>query len=150
MRAAADPPGFPFPHGPFLVARDGALGFGRAPRLRFDWRGRACAAELTGARMRLLARLGHVPFTAERRAARPCALGAIAAMSAALPEGWRLRLTPAWRLDLEQLRALPAPVTATALAAALVAFALALDPYLDRLESAGLAVAGAAPGSVKT
>jgi hypothetical protein len=67
-----------------------------------------------------------------------------------LPEGWRLRLTPSWRLELEQDRDLPAPVTATALTAALVGFALALDPYLDRLESAGLAVADEEPGSAKT
>lgn len=146
MCAAPVPDDFPIPHGPFLVEEDGALRFGRAPQLRFAWRGRDCRVRLDGGRMRLSVGAGHVPFTAERPAVRGRALAAIAALPAELPPGWRLRLTPGHALDLEQERPLPAPVTATSLTAALVGFALDLDPYLDRLESAGVA----APGSVKT
>lgn len=137
---------WPYPHGPFLVEPDGALRIERAPAVRFAWRGRRCAARIDQGRLRISVGAGHVPYTAERPAARPRALAAIAALPAALPEGWRLRLTPAHALDLEQECELAAPLTATSLIAALVGFALALDAYLERLDSAGVA----APGRLNT
>ncbi len=147
-RASAAPPPdpWPYPHGPFLVAPDGALRTERTPAVRFAWRGRSCAARIDRGRLRISVGAGHVPYTAERPAARPQALAAIAALPAELPEGWRLRLTPAHALDLEQERELTTPLTATSLIAALVSFALALDAYLERLDSAGVA----APGRLNT
>jgi len=151
MHAAATPTdaqasAWPFPHGPFLVEPDGALLVERAPALRFAWRGRPCAARIDAGRLRISVGAGHVPYTAERPAARPQALAAIAALPAALPAGWRLRLTPGHALDLEQERDLATPVTATGLVSALVGFALELDAYLERLDSAGLE----APGKLNT
>lgn len=155
MHAAANPTDlppslaacpWPFSHGPFLVEPDGALQMERPPALRFAWRGRPCAALISAGRLRISAGAGHVPYTAERPAARPQALAAIAALPADLPAGWTLRLTPGHALALEQDCALPAPITATALVSALVGFALALDAYLERLDSAGVE----APGRLNT
>lgn len=150
-RSAAMPGDGRFAHGPFLVEPDGALRPLRAPALRFAWRGRPCEARVAEGRVSLRAGAGAVPYTAERPADRAGAFAAIAALPAELPGGWRLRLLPDHRLLLEAEAALPAPTTAVALVGALVGFALALDPYLDRLESAGVAAAaGARPGTAKT
>jgi hypothetical protein len=135
-------PAFPYPHGPFLVEPDGALNAIRAPALRFAWRGRPCEARLAEGRLHISAGAGAPPYTAERPAQRAGALAAIGALPAELPEGWRLRLLPDHHLRVEQERRLTAPVTAIALVAALVGFALALDPHLDRLEAAGIAPPG--------
>jgi hypothetical protein len=110
------------------------------PCLRFTWRGRRCEARLDGPEeVRLAAIAARIPSTAEpggaaRRAAAFAALGAVAQ---ALPIGWQLVLTPDHRVRLEARGRLPAPATATSLIAAMVGFALTLDAYLDRLDSAG-------------
>ena len=128
----------PLPHGPFLIEADGTLEATRPPDLRFAWRGRGVEARLEEGRVRLSALAGAVPYTVERPAARPAALAAVTRLPAELPEGWRLRLTPDHRLRLEAAVALPGRTTATALIGAMVGFALGLDPWLDRLEAAGL------------
>jgi hypothetical protein len=148
---AAGPPGaapdFPFPHGPFLVEPDGALHTTGAPALRFAWRGRSCEARVAAGMVRLSASAGAVPYTAERPADRAAALAAIGSLPGELPAGWRLKVLPDHRLRLETERLLASPTTATTLVGAMVGFALALDPYLDRLASAGI---GAEVGSAKT
>jgi hypothetical protein len=148
----ACPPDAPFPHGPFLVDGDGGLHPRAAPSLRFAWRGRRCEARLAGGRMRLTATAGAIPYTAESPGQRAGTLAAIGALPADLPAGWRLSLLPDHRLRLETEAPLPAPTTATALVGRMVGFVLALDPYLDRLESAGAAGPPSAdrPGMVKT
>jgi hypothetical protein len=118
----------------------------RVPALRFAWRGRPCEARLSHGKVSLSVSAGVVPYTAERPADRPGAFAAIEALPAELPGGWRLRLLPDHRLRLEAEHDLAAPMTAIVLVGAMVRFALALDPYLDRLESAGV-VAGVAEGS---
>lgn len=141
------PPLPPVPHGPFLVEPDGVLHIHapQPPTLRFAWRGRGCEARLSDGMLRLSAGAGAVPYTAERGTARPAALAMIGELPGNLPEGWRLRVLPDHRLRLEAEHRLAAPTTATALVGAMVGFALALDPYLDRLESAGVS-----SGSTKT
>lgn len=134
-----------FPHGPFLVEPDGALRPTRPPALRFAWRGRACTARIDEGMMCLSAQAGAVPYTAERRAARAGALAAIGRLPGELPPGWRLRLLPDHRLQVETARPVPERINAVALVGELVGFALALDPYLDWLESAGVAA-----GTAKT
>jgi len=133
----------PFAHGPFLVDPDGAMQPRGWPALRFAWRGRACEARLADGRLRLSAAAGALPYTAECVTGRTGAVAAIGRLPSELPRGWLLRVLPDHRLKLEAERALPAPVTATALLGALVGFALDLDPYLDLLASAGI-VAGTA------
>lgn len=135
----------PTPHGPFLVAHDGQLTPVGRPALRFAWRGRGCEAVVSAGQITLAAQAGAVPYTIERSAQRPAAFAALEALPAELPEGWRLRLLPDHRVRLEHAVELEGTTTATALVSAMVGFALALDPYLDRLESAGMAA-----GTVKT
>jgi hypothetical protein len=142
-------------HGPFLVAEDGSLTPQRQPAMRFEWRGRDCEATFDEGQVSLTIQAGAVPYTAERAEVRPGAFAALGEMAPDMPEGWRLRLLPDHRVRLEAAMPRQGEVTATALVRAMVAFALALDPYLDRLESAGLdavrgAGAGGAGGRVKT
>ncbi|MBY0337286.1 MAG: hypothetical protein K2X11_11775 [Acetobacteraceae bacterium] len=135
----------PFPHGPFLVGRDGRLRPrppGR-PSLRFRWRGLPCSAEFTGAEgepvLRLAAALGRIPYTAEDSAARRAAFRLLRD----LPAGQvRFALTADHHLQAE-CRA-TGEVTAIALCGAMVRFGLALDPLLHRLAEAG-ALRGADP-----
>ena len=136
-------------HGPFLVDPDGGLTPLRAPALRFSWRGRGCEARIEEGRISLTAQAGRIPFTAEDRSARSGAFAMLGEIPAALPAGWRMRLAPDHRVHLATDRPIAAVATATQLVGAMVAFALALDPYLDRLESAGVTGVGAA-GTVKT
>ncbi|MBV1797401.1 hypothetical protein [Siccirubricoccus sp. G192] len=141
----------PITLGSFAVARDGALQprqAGSHPALRFAWRGRACEAALTGDAVQLAAIAARIPSTAEAGVDRPGAFAELAALPRSLPAGWRLSLLPDHRIRLEADAPLEAPPTATALIALMVRFALALDPYLDRLDSA---CAGAcASGTAKT
>ena len=136
------------PHGPFLVGNDGSLTPLRNAAMRFTWRGRGCEATLSEGQINLAAQAGEVPYTAEQPLARPGAFAALEQMPAALPVGWRLRLMPDHRVRLEAAFDLHGDTTATALVSAMVGFALALDPYLDRLESAGMAVSLLAEGGI--
>ncbi len=129
----------PFPHGAFLVQPDGTLHPHGSPALRFAWRGRPCEARIGTGRVALSVLAGAVPYTAERPAERSGALAEVTRLPSALPAGWRLRLLPDHRIRLEAERPLPEPPQAAALVTAMVACALALDPYLDRLEAAGAA-----------
>jgi hypothetical protein len=125
--------------GPFAVDRDGTLqprAPGLRPAMRFAWRGRRCEAALTREEVHLAAFAARIPSTAEARACRPGAFEAIASLPGHLPAGWKARLLPDHRLVLESSAPLSEPPTATELVAAMVRFALDLDPYLDRLESA--------------
>ena len=124
--------------GPFAVSSSGSLSVrpGAAPRLLFAWKGCGCAAWLEHKRLRLSAIAGRIPSTAEPGADRARTFEALAEMPVELPPGWRLRLTADHRLCLETEAA--ADTSAAGLVATLVRFALALDPYLDRLEAAGV------------
>lgn len=124
--------------GPFAIAEDGTLA-PRAPDLspaiRFAWRGRICEALVQEGSLRLRAIAGRIPSTAERGADRHFTARAVAAMPPELPEGWLLRLTADHRVALE--RQAPPRTTAVTLLGEMVRFAMALDPYLDRLEGVG-------------
>ena len=122
--------------GPFAVTRDGALRpreAGPPPAFRFRWRGRPCEAAVEADGLRLVAIAGRIPSTAERGADRGTAFRTIAALPGLLPPGWRLRLLPDHRIQVE-LETVVAS-TATSMIAAMVHFVLALDPCLDRLDS---------------
>ena len=124
--------------GPFAVAPDGTLSPrapGLSPAIRFAWRGRACEALMQEGGLRLRAIAGRIPSTAEPGADRHFTARAVAEMPAEMPEGWRLRLTADHRVAVETQAELQ--TTAVSLVGEMVRFALALDPYLDRLEGVG-------------
>ena len=128
--------------GRFAVAPDGALTPRQAPEppaLRFAWRGRACEAHFDPGAIRLTADAARIPSTAERPADRRRAFAAAADLPRHLPPGWQARLLPDHRIRIEAEAPMDCPANATALIAALVRFALALDPYLDALEAGGAA-----------
>ncbi|WP_146422722.1 hypothetical protein [Humitalea rosea] len=104
---------------------------GLAPTLRFAWRGKPCRAALDGG-LFLSAEAGRLPATATG-ADRAAVFAALPALRALLPKGWTLRLLPDHRLRVEARSHLPAPTSAVAMVAALVTFALCLDPWLDKL-----------------
>lgn len=131
--------------GPFAIAPGGTLTPRRAdqrPMLRFAWRGRPCEAELGADSLRLATLAARIPSSAASGADRPGALAALAGLAPSMPKGWRLRLLPDHRISLEATAPFDAPPTAVGLLAELVRFALALDPYLDRLEASGAEVPG--------
>ena len=128
--------------GPFSVAQDGTLSPrapGIRPLLRYAWRGRACAAEVTAAGLRLTALAGRIPSTSERHADRGAVVAAVSAVRERLPAGVTLHLMPDHRLLLrrEAAAAREPQLGAMALLTEMVGFALAVDPCLDRLEQAG-------------
>lgn len=131
--------------GPFSVGLDGALlprHAGRRTALRFDWRGRACEAEIGDRAVTMAAVAARIPSTAEPGADRDRAFATVAALPPELPAGWRLSLLPDHRIRVEAAADLTGAPTATRIIAAMVRFALALDPYLDALEAGGAGVPG--------
>lgn len=124
--------------GPFAVAPDGTLSPrapGLSPALRFAWRGRVCEAFLMDGRLRLRSIAGRIPSTAEPGTDRHFTARAVAEMPAEMPEGWQLRLMADHRLAVET-HALTS-CTVVGVLGEMVRFALALDPYIDRLEGVG-------------
>lgn len=144
MQTLIEPPVI---HGPFAVDPDGGLTPIRPPALRFAWRGHGVEARIEGEALTISAATGRVPSTAQTGADRARAFAALGSLPAELPPGWRVRLLPDHRVRLESAAPMGAPTNIVALVTALVGFALTLDPYLDRLEGAGVVAAG---GSVKT
>jgi hypothetical protein len=126
--------------GRFAVAPDGALtprGAPEQPALRFAWRGRACQARFDPGSIRLAVDAARIPSTAIRPNDRPRAFAMVTALPGQLPPGWRARLLPDHRVRIEADAPMETPSNAIALVAALVRFALALDPYLDALAAEG-------------
>jgi hypothetical protein len=89
----------------------------------------------------LAAIAGRIPSTAEPGTDRATAFETVATLPRSLPPGWRVKLLPDHRIRLEAATNGAVP-TATSVIAAMVRFALALDPYLDRLESASAGPSG--------
>jgi hypothetical protein len=133
------PNGHPLTLGAFAVDPDGALQprqAGLRPALHFAWRGRPCEATLFGASVQLAAIAARIPSTADRSADRGGAFQAVMALRPTLPHGWQARLLPDHQLRLETTAQFAAPPNAIGIIATMVRFALALDPYLDPLDSA--------------
>ncbi len=126
--------------GRFAVAADGGLTPRRspeAPALLFAWRGRRCHAQFDPGWIRLTADAARIPSTADPGADRPRAFAAVATLPHQLPEGWHARLLPDHRIRIGAEAPMLNPSNATALVAAMVRFALVLDPYLDALVADG-------------
>lgn len=127
--------------GPFQVSSDGALAPrapGLRPVVRYAWRGRACAAEVTDVGLRLVALAGRIPSTARSGVDRRAVVAAVGAMRGNLPTGLRLHLLADHRVVLRAEDVVAErPVRAHALVAGMVRFALAMDGLLDQLDALG-------------
>ena len=133
--------------GPFSVAPDGRLAPRSAdttPSFMFRWRGRTLRAMLrddpdTDVVLTLRAIVGRVPSTAsDQLALRQQSFALLRALGTSMPSGWRVSLLPDHRVVLEATVQMPHPVTATSLLAETTRFVLALDPYVDLVEEAGM------------
>jgi hypothetical protein len=107
--------------------------------IRFRWRGCTLAATMRDQALTLRATLGQVPSTARDGARRAGAFRMLRSLPGQLPAGWRMRLLPDHRVQLEAEDRLDPPPTAARLLASVTCFALALRPYLELLAEAGIA-----------
>ena len=136
----------PFTLGPFLVDAEGRLSPGpeRTPGFTVRWRERVMHARLESpAGLRMQMALGRVPSSASARAEtlRPQSFALLRGLSRVLPADWRVRLCADHSVLLETAAAVPLPITTKALVTEITGFLLALAPYLDLLEEAGIASA---------
>lgn len=138
----------PFMLGSFSVAPDGSLlpPPGDAAAVRFAWRGRICRAKIAPGRLDLTIQAGRVPSTAEPGADRARVFATVKSLPRRMPKGLRLTLAPDHSIRIESREAVDHPPNAVSLVAAMVRFALELDPYLDALEAGGSGKAKTWPG----
>jgi hypothetical protein len=137
-----------FTIGPFSVDAAGGLSPrtpDTPPAFVFRWRDRVLHASLlqtnpVDGRLTMRASLGRVPSTArsEDGRLRPQSFDLLRRIPATLPRGWRVLLLADHRVLLETEAAVTLPITATALMTEITSFLLALAPYLDLLEEAGV------------
>ena len=138
----------PFKLGPFTVDAEGGLSPcipEAAPAFLFRWRDRMVRARLVradqeGGQLALQATLGRVPSTAStpEGALRSRSFALLHWLPRPLPPEWRVCLLADHRVILEAAPRITLPVTATALLTELTCFLLALSPYLDLLDEAGV------------
>ena len=137
----------PFNLGPFTVDNKGQISPRTnepAPGFTFRWSGRTIHARLMPGgedtmNLSLKARLGRIPSTAGSGSeSRMQTFDVLRAMPATLPAGWRIRILPDHQFRLEVERHIDTPTTATALVTQLTCFLIALSPYLETLDEAGV------------
>lgn len=132
----------PMPLGPFLVEDGGKLTFRRkdtAPAFSFQWRGRRFAVRLADQRLNFSVPVGRVPSTSGGAAKREAGLALLKALPAVLPEGWKMRLLPDHRVQLETEQTMEWPTTVAALLTPVIALVMGAAPVLDLLDEADLA-----------
>lgn len=138
----------PFKLGPFVVDAEGRLAPGRpeeAPAFLFHWRQRVVHARLVATptgegRIMLQTTLGRVPSTASmpEGALRPQSFTLLHWLPRYLPPEWRIMLHADHRVVLDAQPQIAFPTTAASLLRELTCFLLALSPYLDLLDEAGV------------
>jgi hypothetical protein len=143
----------PFRLGPFTVDSAGRLSpceAGKAPAFLFRWRNRVVRARLTrtgpkDGGLNLQATLGRVPSTASAQngTLRTRSFNLLRRLPRSVPPDWQVCLLADHRVWLETQVRIAMPITAAALITEITRFLLALAPYLDLLDEAGLAVLGA-------
>ena len=138
----------PFKMGPFDVDARGRLSPSvgeAAPAFLFRWRGRTIRARLVqvdpeGGQLMLQTTLGRVPSTASTPdgTLRPHSFALLHWLPRSVPPDWRLCLLADHRVVLEADPRISLPATAAALLTELTCFLLALAPYIDLLDEAGV------------
>jgi hypothetical protein len=138
----------PFKLGPFIVDTEGRLAPNKpedTPAFLFRWRQRVVRARLVDApngegSMVLQTTLGRVPSTASvpEGALRPQSFALLHWLPRYLPPEWRMMLLSDHRIILDAQPQISFPITAASLLRELTCFLLALSPYLDLLDEAGV------------
>ena len=144
----------PFRLGPFTVDTEGLLtpsGPDSFPSFRVRWQGRTVQARLTSppatlpgeGKLELQARLGRVPSTADADPAqsllrREHIFTELHDLASLLPAGWHLCLGPDHGITLDRPHPLNLPTSAVQLVTEVTLFLLALGPYLELLDAAGV------------
>lgn len=146
----------PLQLGPFTIDGQGHIA-PRHPEQRatfsFSWRARALHARLSGGELELEAVAGRVPSTGQAAAGsheRSLILAFLPRLPALLPAEWRAILAPDHRLLMFSIITLSEPPVITDLLAAITRRLIALAPYLDVLEEAGLRPGAAPAGAAGT
>jgi hypothetical protein len=112
------------------------------------WRGRPVQARLADESLHVRVILGRVPSTATGGAPlRNSVFDTLQHLPAQLPPAWQMGLLPDHRVVLEWVQNLPPPINVPAIVCSLTEFLLALAPYLDLLEEAGVTLLPASIGS---
>lgn len=138
----------PLPLGPFLVEPEGRLSMRATqtePGFSFVWRGRRCAVRLLGGRVGFAVPAARLPSTSAGPARREAGRFLLRSLARALPTGWRLRLLPDHRVQLETEQTMAWPATVTALIAPVVGLTLQAAPVLDLIDEVGLGLPAVSP-----
>ena len=146
--------------GPFHVGADGALettSDDLAPKFTCRWRNRTVPVKMLPGdqpdwRLQMRAPLTRMPSSARASegARRLASFALLRDLPATMPDGWRIGLAAAHRLVLEAERHAKLPLTATSLISEITMFLLALSPYLDVLDEAGLPALPGPSGTANT
>ncbi len=147
--------------GPFAVDRHGQLQPATAehfPSFSVRWRQRLLRARLVHGRtedgqghLEFSSKLGRIPSTAappERAGQRDNALKLWRALPSLVPKGWTMHLAPDHSVVFATTSALRFPISAIALVTLVAEQLVALQPYLDVLDEAG--IEGPGLGTVNT
>ena len=141
-----------FELGPFSVDAAGRLYPTRpdvSPAFSIRWRGRVVRAHLVqrdtlDGRLFIQCSLGRIPSTASDPATRVACFKMLRNVLGALPDTWTARLLPDHQPQLEVETSVTLPITVTNLVTELTLFLLALSPYLELMDQAGLGRVSAA------
>lgn len=144
----------PFILGPFSVDAEGRLSLGRqgvSPGFSVRWRGRAVHARLgqtddRDGRLHIQSSLGRIPSSATDPATRVACFTMLRGLLSALPRDWDARLLPDHQPQLEVELTVTLPITVTNLVVELTIFLLALSPYLDLMDQAGVGLVASPSG----
>ena len=140
----------PLALGPFSIDPAGRLYPIRpdvSPNFSIRWRGRVVHARLVqrdtlDGHLYIQCGLGRIPSTASDPAIRAACFRVLRHLLSALPDTWSARLLPDHQQQLEVETIVALPITVTNLVTELTLFLLALTPYLELMDQAGLVVAG--------
>jgi len=138
----------PLTLGPFHVGAGGALepmSADAAPKFTCRWRNRTVHIRMLPSdqsdwRLEMRAPLTRMPSSARasEAARRLASFALLRDLPATMPDGWRIGLAADHRVVLEAERRARLPLTATSLIGEITLFLMALSPYLDVLDEAGL------------
>jgi hypothetical protein len=140
----------PLPLGPFLVDESGRLAFRRPdiePGFSFLWRGRCFAVRLRAGALSCSVPIGRLPSTAAGGGKREAGMALLRVLIHHLPRGWRLRLLPDHRIQIDTEQPMALPTTIGTLLSPVVGLLLRAAPLLDLMDENELGSSSVGRGS---